>query len=53
MLAALSAEKPHDVRDAALLRVGYETMLRRSELVALQIEQLSLEADGSGTVLLD
>lgn len=52
MVAALSAEHPHDVRDAALLRVGYETMLRRSELVALKIDDLVVEADGTGSVLL-
>jgi integrase len=53
MVAPLSLDGPHDVRDAALLRVGFETMLRRSELVALQFQQLTVEADGSGSVLLE
>lgn len=52
MVAALSAEHPHDVRDAALLRLGYETMLRRSELVALTLDQLEVEADGTGSIVL-
>jgi len=40
------------LRDRALLRLGYETMRRRSELVSLLIEDLSIRSDGSGVVLL-
>ena len=34
------------VRDRALLVVGFAAALRRSELVALNVEDLSFEADG-------
>lgn len=53
VLSSLSDSAPRDVRDAALLSLAYETMCRRSELVALQLEQLSREEDGSGRVLLE
>ena len=41
-----------DARNRALLGVGYDTLLRRSELVALRVEDLLKERDGSATVLL-
>jgi integrase len=40
------------LRDAALLRVAYDTACRRSELVALRVEHFSREADGSGLLLI-
>lgn len=52
VLAPLSPKLPRDVRDAALVTVAFETMFRRSELVALQLENLSIESDGSGRILL-
>ncbi len=52
VLATLDAKAPRDARDAALLSVAYESMCRRSELVAMQLEHLSEEADGSGRLLL-
>lgn len=52
LLAALDLTIPRDVRDAALLSVAIETMFRRSELIALRIEDLSVEPDGSGRILL-
>lgn len=39
------------LRDRALLAVGYDSLCRRSELVKLQIENLSISPDGSGTIV--
>jgi len=39
------------LRDRALLAVGYDSLCRRSELVQLLIENLSISPDGSGTIL--
>jgi integrase len=39
------------LRDGALVAVAYDTLLRRSELVSLQIEDLQRADDGSGTIL--
>jgi integrase len=41
-----------DLRNKALLAVAYDTLCRRSELVALQIADLDLQADGSGSVII-
>ncbi len=40
-----------DVRNRAILAVAYDAMLRRSELVALQVVDLTIERDGSASVL--
>ncbi len=40
-----------DQRDAALIAVAYDTLLRRSELVSLRIEDLQRGPDGSATIL--
>jgi integrase len=39
------------LRNTALVAVAYDTLLRRSELVSLEIGDLERGADGSGTVL--
>ena len=41
-----------DARNRALLAVAYDTLLRRSELVSLQVTDLLEEMDGSGTLLI-
>ena len=40
-----------DARNRALLAVAYDTLLRRSELVSLQVSDIVEEFDGSATVL--
>ena len=39
-----------DKRDRAMLAVAYSGMLRRAELVALRVEDIASDPDGSGTV---
>lgn len=40
-----------DARNRALLAVGYDTMLRRSELIELHVADLVVEVDDAATVL--
>ena len=51
-LLEASANRLIDARNRALLAVAYDTLLRRSELVALEVDALSVNADGSGTLRL-
>ncbi len=41
-----------EIRDAALLCVAYDTMARRSELVALELTDIEFLADGTGRALI-
>ena len=50
MLAA-TGDRLIDARNRALIAVAYDTLLRRSELTALEVHDLSGEIRGSGTVL--
>ena len=50
-LLSASGEALIDVRNRALLAVAYDTLLRRSELVALQVSDLVKHFDGAATVL--
>jgi integrase len=45
-------DQPADLRDAALLALAYDTLARRSELVALDLEDIGRDGDGSGTALI-
>jgi integrase len=48
-ILALEVGTPREKRDRAMLAVAYSAMLRRSELVALEVHDLAFDADGSGT----
>lgn len=47
-LLAVCAGSPADLRNASLLSLGYDAGLRVSELVAVQVEHLASQDDGSG-----
>ena len=49
-LIEASADRLIDARNRALLAVAYDTLLRRSQLVALEVDGLSVHADGSATL---
>ena len=49
-LIEASADRLIDARNRALLSVAYDTLLRRSQLVALEVGGLSANADGSATL---
>ena len=53
LLASLDPAVPRDARDAALLSLAYETQLRRSNVVALDLEHVSFDADGTATVFIE
>ncbi len=47
-----AGDRPIDLRNRAMLAVAYDAMLRRSELVALQVVDLSVDARGSASIFL-
>ena len=50
-LLEASGDRLIDARNRALLAVAYDSLLRRSELVALQVADLFAETDGTATIL--
>ena len=50
-MIAAAGDRLTDWRDRALLAVMYDAMLRRAELVALEVADLSEAADGGATLL--
>ena len=50
-LMEATGDRVIDVRNRALLAVAYDAMLRRSELVALQVVDVKIERDGSASLL--
>jgi integrase len=51
-MLAVCGNDTKGLRDRVLLRLGYDTMRRRSELIGLLIEDLTVRPDGSGSILL-
>jgi integrase len=51
-MLAVPVAGPKGLRNRAVLAVAYDTLARRSELAALQVNDLVLEDDRSGTVLI-
>jgi site-specific recombinase XerD len=50
-MLAVAGDRLIDDRNKALLAVSYDTLCRRSELVAIEVGDISHGDDGSGTVL--
>jgi integrase len=51
-LLAASGASLRDLRNQAILGLGYDSLCRQSEIAALQLEDLTLDPSGSGTVLI-
>lgn len=51
-LIAAVGDDIHGLRDKLLLRLAYDSMRRRSEVVALRVQDIKQNPDGSGSVLL-
>ncbi len=45
-------KKPRDLRAKALITIAYSTLARRTELIALRVEDITLCAEGDGSVTL-
>lgn len=52
IVGRLSETDPADARDHALILVAYETLMRRSELAAMDMSHLEFQRDGSCLVLI-
>ena len=50
-LLAATGDGLIDTRNRALLALAYDTLLRRSELVAVEVSDIVVEVDGSATIL--
>ena len=50
-LLEVAGDRLIDVRNRALLAVAYDSLLRRSELVSLEVSDLLVDIDGSATLL--
>ena len=50
-LMGAAGDRVIDVRNRAMLAVAYDAMLRRSELVTLQVADLAIEPDGAASLL--
>ena len=50
-MIAASGDRLIDTRNCAMLAVAYDALLRRGELVSLQVSDLMMESDGSATLL--
>ena len=51
-LIAVAGDDMQGLRDNVLLRLAYDSMRRRSEVVALLVQDLTQSSNGSGSVLL-
>src|SRR5207249_3091497 len=51
-MIAACGNRLRDLRDLALLAVAYDTLGRRSEIVAMNLCDVAVAEDGSGTVLI-